>query len=479
MKKKAAVIPIDNRPVCYSLVRQIADLTGDYEVYLPNIELLGDLKNSADINGILSWLEGLGNIDILIMSLDTVAYGGLIPSRRNNDSVEIIKERILKLKEIVEKINAEVYAFSSIMRISNNNINEEEKEYWNLYGEKIYKYSYDFHKSEKTGEAFVSENYGIPADIIADYIETRKRNFEINKLYIDLKKSGMFNTLVFSKDDCSEFGLNIKEAEELKKIIDGINGVFIKTGADEIPLTLFSRAINKVKRIKIHPVYINPDSVDKISKYEDISVKESVEAQIELSGAIVSNEKECDLELIVNNFEKEQGELVMNVNVPLFSGTFTPPDKPYFIADIVNANGSDNNFVKALLDNHFLKEFYGYSAWNTTGNTLGSAISAALTFYGSKHPNKHAYQKLQLIRFLDDWAYQANVRGEIRNNPDNLCDKVLSENMKKYEKIIFQKFGVKNIKSEYKFPWNRFFEIEVNLTNIYFKLPFIDILFYE
>ena len=30
--------------------------------------------------------------------------------------------------------DAKIYAFSSIMRISNNNYNEEEKEYWKDYG---------------------------------------------------------------------------------------------------------------------------------------------------------------------------------------------------------------------------------------------------------------------------------------------------------------------------------------------------------
>ena len=53
------------------------------------------------------------------------------------------------LKNILQKKHAQVYAFSSIMRISNNNVNEEEKEYWNLYGKKIFKYSYDYHKNGK------------------------------------------------------------------------------------------------------------------------------------------------------------------------------------------------------------------------------------------------------------------------------------------------------------------------------------------
>lgn len=481
---KIALIPIDNRPVCYTLPQQITDLAKEHELFLPDRKLLGDLTKNADINSILDWLKNLKDIDIFILSLDTIAYGGLIPSRRSNDSFEQIKERIDKLSEILKTHNAMVYAFSSIMRISNNNINEEEKEYWSNFGTKIFEYSYNLHKMEVTCDSanLLACNCNatrIPENILNDYLDTRKRNFEINKYYIELKKQGLFDTLVFSKDDCAKYGLNVKEANLLKEEAKGIESIFIKTGADEIPLTLLSRALNLKKRIKIAPIYTNPNSINKISKYEDISVKESVESQIELAGGNVSSYEDCDLVILVNNFENEQGELVMDVYEPLFNKELTLPNKPYFIADILNANGSDNNFVKALLEKDNFKEFYGYTAWNTTGNTLGSAISTALTYYGAKNPNKYAFLKLTLTRFLDDWAYQANVRSKLRTNPENLSNTVLKISMKEYEKIIFNKLRIKNIKIEYKYIWKRFFEIEVIIQEKYFKIPFVDILFCE
>ncbi len=482
--KNIAFIPIDNRPVCYQLPKQIADLTGDVVLHLPQRNLLGGLTEYANVDALLEWFNSLKKIDMAILSLDTIAYGGLVSSRRSNDSMYEIKSRILKLVDILKAKNIETYAFSSIMRISNNNVNEEEKEYWNLYGTKIFQYSYNLHKMEKTssGDSLLSCNCAatrIPDYILEDYLNTRKRNFEINKFYLELKKQGIFNTLVFSKDDCSEFGLNVKEAEELQGLSSGTKNVFIKTGADEIPLTLLSRAINKGKSIRIAPVYTNPDTIDKISKYEDISVKESVESQISLAGGIVSSENEADLILLVNNFKNEQGELVMDVFEPLFDKELELPNRPYFIADILNANGSDNNFVHELLSKSDLKEFYGYSAWNTTGNTLGCAIATALTYFGSKKPNLKAFKTLQLTRFLDDWAYQANLRGVIRDDLENLSGTVLKVKMDFFEKVICDKFDVKNAKFEYSFPWKRFFEIEVKIKDSYSKIPFVDILFCE
>ena len=479
---RIAFLPIDNRPVCYQLPKQIASLDKENEIILPNISLLGNLKKTSDVEGLFLWLELIENVDIIVLSLDTIAYGGLIPSRRSNDTFEQVKARIDRLCEILSKKQAKVYAFSSIMRISNNNINEEEKEYWAQYGQRIFEYSYNLHKMEKNcaGDNMLACNCAatrIPENILQDYLSARQRNFKINTYYVALAKSGVFDTLVFSKDDCAQYGLNVKEAEELKKLAS--ENIFIKTGADEIPLTLLSRALNGGKYIKIAPVYTNPNGICEISKYEDISVEESVNSQIELAGGVVSDMEHCDMVMLVNNFEREQGELVMNVDVPLYNGQLQLPDEPYFIADIVNANGSDNAFVEALFCKESLKEFYGYAAWNTTGNTLGSAVSCALTYYGARHPDNNAFQMLQLTRFLDDWAYQANVRSQIRDNRENLSNTVLKAQMVHFEKVIFDKFDIKKMNVEYKFPWDRFFEVEVNLKNVYTPLPFVDILFCE
>ena len=462
-----AIIPIDNRPVCYQLPQLISYLDKDNNIFLPDINLLGSNRKDAKIKELLEWLEKTENTDIIIISLDTIAYGGLISSRRSSDDFYEIKSRIEILEQILNKKNAKVYAFSSIMRISNNNYNDEEKEYWSLYGKKIFEYSYNIHKLEKTFKSVnLADKYNagnIPKDILKDYLETRKRNFNINKYYIELKKRGIFDSLVFSKDDCAKFGFNLKEAEELEQISKGVNGIYIKTGADEIPLSLLSRALNKDKRIKISTLYTNPDTIDKISKYEDISVKKSVESQIDLAGGILSEDKDSDIVLVINNFKEAQGELVMDVYEKGFEGELQLPQKPYFIADILNANGADNNFMEKLYNKDFLSDFYGYAAWNTTGNTLGSAISAALTFYCAKRKNKDAFLKLQLIRFLDDWAYQANVRTKIREREENLTNNIIKSEMEPFEKIINNKLGIKVDSIYYTFPWNRFFEIEIHI----------------
>lgn len=456
-----AFIPIDNRPVCYTLAQQIAAIDRDLALFLPPREMLGDLNRSADINGIFNWLKKLENIDSIVVSLDTIAYGGLIPSRRSSETFEEIKNRMESFFALLREKNAKVYAFSSIMRISNNNINEEEKEYWSLYGEKIFKYSYELHKNAPDTDV----NADVPPEIIQDYLKTRQRNFEINKMYLNLSKQGVFETLVFSKDDCAKYGLNVGEAQVLEESIraNALNAL-VKTGADEIPLSLLSRALAGGRGIKIAPVFTQKDYTNRISKYEDVSVSDSVRGQIELAHCEVADVSDADIILVVNNFKQEQGELVMGVDVEGFDGEIELPQKPYLIADILNANGADNSFVKKFFEKQIdWDKFLGYAGWNTTGNTLGSALCCAIVKFLANNPDEAAFKKVQAVRFLDDWAYQANVRKALKLRFDKPDVEALKTLMQPFEKTLQEKTGLDLTTTKYSYPWNRFFEIEVSV----------------
>lgn len=439
---KICVIPIDNRPVCYNLFKDISAIDESLELFIPDRALLGDLTRNADIGGILKWLKNTPKVDAMVISLDTVAYGGLIPSRRSTETFEQIKNRVENFKEILKTKDAKIYAFSSIMRISNNNINQEEKEYWNKYGTRIFDYSYQTHK---LGCESCIERL-IPDDILDDYLQTRKRNFEINKLYLEWQKEGLFDTLIFSKDDCAEYGFNVQEAQALEKL-----GGFTKTGADEIPLTLFARALEGKMRVAVD--FTEPEYKNLISNYEDVSIEKSVLGQLSLANVEVTDKENADVVLVVNNFKDHQGEIVMQRPTEPFSGSFELP-KNAMVADVRYANGADNAFVEKFINTKMRSDFYGYSAWNTSANTLGSLICGAKVKFLAKKYNEKAFKKLQAIRLLDDWAYQANVRQTL-SEPKN-------PNMSEFEKKV-SRFVNLDFQTCYSFPWNRLFEIEVNI----------------
>ena len=479
------IIPIDNRPVCYDLALDTANILVNTQVYLPDISLLGDLTHSADIEKILGWTKHTlisKDIDIAIIALDTIAYGGLIPSRRTNASYDEIKNNVDFLVNILNSTNKKikVYAMSSIMRISDNNCNEEEKSYWTTYGKDLFRYSYLSHKLLKSYDVEIEAELiklarEIPFEIIEDYLDTRKRNYEINSYYINLAKKGIFDKLIFSQDDTAEFGLNVEEKELLQNLTTKEqlqNKITIKTGADEMILALLSHSLMDFygEKPSVNPIYFDDNAKKIISRYEDTTIEESVKATIALCGANESVTKK-DINLLINTpckiqddlcleiFEDEKKEICPEQKIIDF---ISNSEQNYMIADIKKANGADNTLIEKFFQTFYNDNFYGYAAWNTTGNTLGTVIATGLIKYLAIKLGKYnseAFKKAQFVRFLDDWGYQANVRKLLRQQ--NSTENVAELMQPFYEKISDYLNYKKPI--SYEFPWNRTFEIKIKL----------------
>lgn len=492
-KLKIALIPLDNRPVSYSLPVQIAQLNKNINIFVPPRELIGGLTHNTNINEVLSWLNNLlnnENIDNVICSLDSIIYGGLIPSRRSPDSEETVKNRVEEFKKLIveykKRKNLKVLAFSSIMRISNNNYNEEEKEYWNKYGELIFKYSYLTHKISEFPELDDQKELNqvfsqIPEEILVDYIETRQRNFNINKLYLDFAKDKIIDYMVFSQDDTAKYGFNVQESKNIRALIDEQHlesTVNVQTGADEIPSDLLTRCITESigKKTSIYPVFSVESGKNVVSRYENRTIEASVIGQTSLCGAKIANAPEnADILLFVHTPVATQNDHCMNIHTEMENigavnfciSTIKNSKIPVIIADVACANGGDNLLVRSLLGNGIdLSKIYSYAGWNTTGNTLGSAISIGLSRYCAEKTygfNPENFKKLFLVRLADDWAYQTIIRQKIRAITSEADTNLLAEELKPFVLNLAQKINLHLSELSLSFPWNRTFEVEIDL----------------
>jgi hypothetical protein len=486
MLYKILLIPIDDRPVSYSLPAKIASINDNVRVYLPPRNICGGLEERADSEELFAYIDKTmseNEIDSVVISLDTLIYGGLVQSRRTTESFEEIKLRIEKLRELLARHKKEnqisVYAFSSVMRISNNNINEEEKQYWQDYGELIFRYSYLAHKKDNNASLVKKQ---IPPEILQDYESSRQRNFEINKEYLDFLKNGLIDYLIYSQDDTAEFGFNVEEAEILKeKIIENnlAKKAEVQTGADEIPCSLLVKSYlnNCGCAVKIYPVFSDENGKNIISRYENRTIYESAIGQIKMSGAkVAADTEEADMVLIVHTPKGAQNDHAMNLHreeinidgTKKISELLKTINKPYIIADVAYANGADANFVReAVLPNLDSEYMYSYAGWNTSGNTLGSSLAIGIMHFISKKNRgggKKEFKKILFIRLLDDWAYQSEVRQKIRNLTNKADINLLKEFLKPYILDLAKKLRVDENKINLSFPWDRTFEVEIELN---------------
>ena len=68
--------------------------------------------------------------------------------------------------------------------------------------------------------------------------------------------------------------------------------------------------------------------------------------------------------------------------------------------------------MKLLREKDMLFKLQAYSGWNTATNSTGFALGTGML---ARKMTDEARQRLLTVRYLDDWAYQANVRTIVGN----------------------------------------------------------------
>ncbi len=373
------------------------------------------------------------------------------------------------------------------MRISNNNINEEEREYWDKYGKLIFEYSCLKHKSmfkssnTQDIQRFQDINNMIPADIIEDYLNTRERNFLVNKAYLNWVEDGFIDFLAYGKDDTATLGLNIKEAESInREIIEKSieKKAVLHTGSDEVILLLLARALLESFQLKvsIFPVYSLPNGEEIIPRYEDQPLFQSFRNHLKITGAQqAESAEEADMIALLHTPELQQDDFALqeffehkNKKAAVFCvETIKKSDKPLIIADVCCANGADTLLVeKLLLYEKFLEKIYGYAGWNTASNTIGTTLSMGISRYIAEKEKsffKECFNKLVFLRFADDWAYQSIARQKIRAVSDQPDEVALCRELMPLIERIAPKFNINSDMVMVSFPWGRTFEVEINI----------------
>jgi hypothetical protein len=113
-------IPLDDRPPCLQFTQQIG-LIGNADVISPPKELLGKFTKAGQSDKIIGWLkqQDLTSFGAAIVSLDMLAYGGLVASRAFNLEAKVATERAAIMRELRKSApGLRIYAQSVIMRLA-------------------------------------------------------------------------------------------------------------------------------------------------------------------------------------------------------------------------------------------------------------------------------------------------------------------------------------------------------------------------
>lgn len=328
----------------------------------------------------------------------------------------------------------------------------------------------------------------VPTEYLQDWFNRREENMKVNKGLIDAARENTFAYFALGHDDTSQLSQSAMEGRYLSDYAKGIAetkyGSF--PGADQLGLLLMARA--RVDRTGDRPtfetIYPLGGGAQTIPHYEDQAVGKTLAEHVQAMGGTMVTEGKPSVLLAVNTpLTKTTGESEAFENFPMISqSTNAFVDRieqavgqgvNVSVADIAYSNGSDNTLVGAFYKRDMLFKIGSYNGWNTASNTVGYAIAQG---YLSKYMTPQAHKNMMIQQYLDNWAYQANIRKDIYRMQSSIrTDNVRysgSDNQK-YEEYLnerMQDFAEKYLKVDPRtvkasLPWGRLFETDINVYN--------------
>jgi hypothetical protein len=491
------MVPLDDRPVTYLLPQMVAKVAG-VEVLIPPRHLFGSLQRAASADGLFNWIDFTlerNNPDAIFVCADTLIYGGLINSRRSEESLATCKGRLASMTNWTKRAgNIPIFIQSSIMRISDNHDATEEKDYWARYGREIFAWSANLHRLSVQGSMAIGvlrdSEIRVPEPIRRDYLNTRFRNYQINLALLEQLSKGVFSRMVFSLDDSGEYGLNVLEQEKLNNRTQQMGlteRVLTYAGADEVLCSMFAYWLSATRKadglgtaLSATVNYTLPATEFCQSRYEGQSIGNSVRAQLKACGIKVAEQEgerniAHDVTVIIHAGENGQGDHILlpghqdlrsidtREAVSSTLELIARSQQPCILCDVAYSNGSDPRLIEQLLERpQLLSKLYAYGGWNTTGNTIGStlALGTARWFGGDNDRTREALKEALYVRLADDWAYQTQVRKNLNAVPALH----LAEQMRSYLPRIADALKYKPERENVLLPWNRTFEVEIDTT---------------
>ena len=497
--EKILYIPHDNRPVVFEQTVSVLEKSG-YEVITPPVEFLGDRENFGEPDKLWEWLNENTKSDIkaAVISSDAMLYGSLVASRKHNFDRQVILDRAELFREFrKDHKKLPLYIFSSIMRTPRTGVASgyEEPDYYRNYGANIFRYTALEDKREVEGLTKREEKEIdflqklIPTKALNDWKDRHAKNFSANEKLIDLSKEQNFNCLLLGRDDNAPYSQIHMESRHLQKYGDGIDKAKFQTiaGIDEIGLMLLTRAVNDrtKKTPSIFVKYNYGRGAETVPSYSDEPIGNSVNAEIiAVGGKKIEDARRADLVLTVNT--NPDGQTHEAATSPLNGSKERPgteffvntvqeylnANKPVAVADVAFANGADNALMETMNNRGMLFKLQSYAGWNTATNSTGFALSIGILAKKMTYSDK---KNLLITRYLDDWAYQSNVRNIVAGQLkwlrgdgfyESLNDKLYKasdESRNLLEHFVQKDLKAANIDKNLtvEFPWNRMFESRI------------------
>ena len=502
------LIPLDSRPPCTQFVQDLGRLAG-VNIILPEQELLDQYKVPGNTHALRNWLKAQSQkADAAIISVDMLIHGGLLASRLSQGSLEDV-QTVSNLLSTIHQDNPQIrlYAFTIIPRLliaDNQNTAAYQKSMgeYSLLKDKIYTFEnpFDIKKMRDFEQT-------LPPELVERYFRLYEENTKLNEALMAMVEEGILSGLVIGQDDGQLFGIpNIKKQyleEYANQHPVNKQKTIITRGTDEVALTLLGRLICDFTSFhpKIFVAYSDQEAPHVIMPYMPHSVSKTVEEKVRLVGGIqVYKPENADFILFVHVGTAELNDVRLSNEVYRLNQWLSTGYKVALVDLTENFNVKDALLPLLLKENIPITQLVAYAGWNTTSNSIGTAITQAYLFTSSLK-SAHEYPALLslyqenveflIARMLDDLYYQKEIYPQLNKqlrqvkiNPYEIGD-YYSHISKKINRLLEDKASrlamqglytrpfviktkekdhkilISRLKIESTLPWQRTFEIRL------------------
>ncbi len=495
---KIVMAPLDERPCNYNYPLLMP--AAGYSLILPPRDMLGDKKRPADLPRLHAWLiEETKDADACILSLDMLLYGGIVPSRLHHESLETLKARSSVVETLKRNNPAlKLYLFQLIMRCPDYSLSDEEPEYYDVCGRELHLLGRYTHRerlgilTDEEREDLARVQACIPPEVLRDFSERRRVNREALLWDLRFAKDGTADYFIVPQDDAAVYGFTTMDQLAVREYLKE-NRLHLRTAmypsADDTGLILLARAIAEARgaRPKVFVKYASEMAGAVVPWFEDRPLAETIKYHLLAAHCTqVYSLAEADILLAVNmgsamteendprrsaayDVERNLAEFVSYLEYALACG------KRVAVADVATCNGADGELFGLLYDEDLLLRLDAYAGWNTSSNTIGTAVcQSVLSLLGGDDAGRIRFL---LHRYYEDMAYMGAVRAKVTERLPALgldyfhadgargtVARFVKEEIVKYmgERFPLLAAHVKDV--DVSMPWRRMFEADIRLT---------------
>jgi hypothetical protein len=426
------LVPLDSRPPCTQFVEQLAQLAR-IKLTLPPPELLDNYNTPAQKQTLRNWLyEASKNADAAVISADMLIHGSLLASRLSSGTANDVTEVLNLLTAIHQETpQLKLYVFTIIPRLLIADSQENTRFQKNMIQYSVLEDQFYTFENPLDLNKLVKLEEQIPPEIIARYKNMYEHNTQLDLTLIDMTTQGILSGLIIGQDDGQPFGLPNINKQRIQNYVSQkptlANKVFITRGTDEVALTMLGHIIMQAtnQHPRIFVAYSDSEAPQVIMPYMPHTVAKTVQEKIELiDGLQVATPDEADFILYVHIGTKKSKNTAL---LPAAEQVKDLLNHGYKVAlvDLAEDFYASETLLPTLLHQDAdISKLIAYAGWNTTSNSIGTAVTQAAIFTKFLQNSTEMLTVLQLYklnlefltaRFLDDWYYQKDVQPYINS----------------------------------------------------------------